>query len=157
MDEYRHLDRNGVCPGRYRAVRPVEEYMSPLHGFQMDMVWVSLGVTCWIVLQDGDDGPTFELGEITGGGVAGINGRIDTRFGRRLTLCLCVWHAQKGRGRKGQGRTGNSRLISEKELRGSNMVYWQFVNAKVIRLIRKYIVVKDGQSKGNREKPMVVV
>lgn len=61
-----------------------------------------------------------------------------------------MWHAQKGRGRTGQGRTGNSRLISEEELRGFNKVYWQFVSAKVIRLIRKYIVVKDGQSKGNK-------
>ena len=40
-EQYRYLDRNGVCAWWYRAVRSVEEYMSPSHGVFMDMIWVS--------------------------------------------------------------------------------------------------------------------
>lgn len=67
-EQYRYLDRNGVCPGRYRAVRSVEEYMR----FHTRVFYgYGLGLSRRYMLdflQDGDDGPTFELGGITGGG-----------------------------------------------------------------------------------------
>ena len=62
------MDRDGVCAGRYRAVRSVEEYLS-LSSHADFSLWMlySLGslsvVICWISEKVRDDGPAFPYRE----------------------------------------------------------------------------------------------